>query len=255
MRQLTVAEADFVDVARHAFSFLSTEFGSTSDVETDNEGVTLRFHNAFVELAVRLEGDRQVFLELVPLRGGEASRLFDAHGAEPLTRYPLVDVIRFYSPKWQPPSGGDDAVDRSRMTDIVGPYAEAFKRTAAAVLRGDHQPFPAIEAEIKRTLVPVLMRDWSHFVQRVRSGFSGGPGEYTLGITSRGQLEDVLRNWKGNVSPSVRGELAELDDAFDDATVPLDRSKRLPLVPAEHARRWWRRPRLLAGPLKDFFSG
>lgn len=257
MRQPTAAESDFVRMAAELFAFLCDDFDCSLAVENDIEGETIRYMNKWVAVELRLESDEVILVEVVPLVAGRIPPRFDPDGSERHTHFPAAELIRYYDPGWEPPATEFAARDRSDLLDVLSQYAGSLRRWGASVLRGDTRPFATIEADMRRRLSLILLEDWARFVERVRTGFSGGIGEYTSAITARGQLESALRHWIGDSRLDPRAQLAQLDRAFDDATEPVTTDELVSsyrVVPDSSAKRWWRRPKMLVGPLREYFE-
>lgn len=260
MREPTPAEAEFIRLSEEIFAFLRTVYACSSEIDNDVEGVTVRYHNAWLAVELRFEVDQRCFIDLVPLDDGRLPPRFDPQGNEPLTRFPLAELAALCEPSWKRPVRENVARDAEDLAEVLRHYAALLERCGDRVLRGDREAFARIEAKIRGELITILLRDWGGFVERVRRGYTGGIGEYTLAITSRGQLENILENWRGEPKPDAQTALMQLDRAFDESTEPISMQARsvrqtVTLVPDSKAMRWWRRPKILVGPLRDHFAG
>lgn len=256
MRSLTSREAEFAELAERSFDFLVAEHGCRIETETLADGIVVRLRNRWAAIELQLEGDERVFATFVPLDEGQMPALFDDQGRDVLSRFSLSEVIRERDPAWRPPERADSASNREEMTEVLRQYAVAFREHGSDLLRGARETVSSIEGTARRRLISMLMSDWERFVERVGRGFSGGIGEYTMAVTSRGQLEGFLQGWK--VDDDVRRHLADLDRSFDEATEPagtsMNRTGAFTVLPAGHALRWWRRPRKATGELAAYFS-
>lgn len=257
MTTLTDTETTFVSAARDAFAFLRTGYGCESTVEPEATGVLVRFANRWLAIDVQLEAPH-ILVSLARLVEGEMPRRFDASGNEVLTHVPLSDLIRLHDPGWQRPRDLGQTPTADDIRRVVTEYSAGLKRYGDGLLRGDPSLWVRLERDMREGLVGTLIREWTQFVDRVRVGFTGDIGEYTLGIQSRGQLEQLLRETAS--AASGRAIVESLDRSFVESTEAMEargmgRSKTYSVVPDAHATRWWRRPKRLIGPLRDYFKG
>jgi hypothetical protein len=256
---LNAAESTFVTIAEDRFGFLPKAYSCVEEVLPDAEGVTVRFRNGWLAVELQLEDDERIFASIVPLADGQLPARFDSAGHEKLTRFPLDDLVALYDPSWRPPGERYSASSADDLLAVLTQYAAALEQHGGEVLRGDREPFKLIERDMRQRLILTYLEDWALFVDRVRRGFTGGIGEYTSGVTSRGQLEDVLRSWAGDANTDPRAQLEQLDAAFDGATQPVPTEdgdpleKQFSVVPGPNAMRWWRRPKHLVGSLREYF--
>lgn len=257
MRELTSRESEFVRMTEQLFGFLRARHLSRVEVESDIEGVQVRFRDTTTAVEIRFESERSVFVDVVLLKDGQLPRRFDERGRELLTHFPLTRLLAHLEPAWQPPEQVDDVATREDLLEVLGRFAEALHRHGNRILRGNPELFAQVEAGMRRRLALIMLENWARFVDRVRRGFSGNIAEYTSAITERGQLEDILQAWRRNADEDPRAQLARLDEIFDDLTeaVPMADSRAVfSLVPAPNAARWWRRPKVLSGQLREYFA-
>ncbi len=257
MRELTPRESDFVRMAEQLFAFVRGRESSNVEIESDIEGVLVRFMGRSTALELRLESDRALFVDIVPLRHGELPPRFDDRGSERLTRFSLSQLITEIDPSWPRPQELDDVTTADDLIDILRRFATGLEEHRDRILSADSELFGRVEAGMRRRLALIMLENWARFVDRVRRGFTGNIAEYTLAITERGQLEDVLQTWRGDSSEDPRAQLARLDRIFDDLTelVPApDPGGPFSIVPDPKAKRWWRRPKVLTGQLREYFS-
>jgi hypothetical protein len=258
MTELNPQESEFVRMTQQLFAFLTARGLSKVEVENDIEGVQVRFRDATTAVEIRLESERRLFVEVVPLRRGQLPKRFDERGRELLTHFPLTRLMAHIDPRWRAPEQLDDIATRDELLEVLGRLAEALDQHGDRIFRGDRDVFAQVEARMRRDLAVIMLENWARFVDRVRSGFDGNIAEYTSAITERGQLESILQTWRGNPDEDPRAQLARLDGIFDDLTEPVPAMKPprdlFALVPEPNAARWWRRPKLMTGALREYFE-
>jgi hypothetical protein len=246
--------ADFVRITQELFSFLVTEWGCQTEVSGAGSGeITVLFRNRNVGVEVTLVGEIWVIPMIVPLRNGRMPPWFDwklrdqFHGFAPEQFFETVD------PTWRRPEHRQ--IERSEDIEReLRPYAEELHTLGQPLRVGDRAVFAQMEAQSRRGLIRIYVKNWATFVERVRVGFDGPITQYVAGIVERSQLDAVIQTWKGDRLDDPLEEIGRLDRLFDQATEPLAWGKgRNIVVPSPGARRWWRRPKWLTGSLRDYF--
>ncbi len=257
MTKLSPPESEFVRMTEQLFAFLAARGLSRVEVERDIEGVQVRFRDAAMAVEIRLESERRLFVDVVPLSGGQLPKRFDESGRELLTHFPLTRLLAHIDPRWPAPEDLDDIATRDELLEVLGRLSGSLADNADRILGGERDLFGQVEASMRRRLALIMLENWARFVDRVRRGFDGNIAEYTSAITERGQLESILHTWQGNANEDPRAQLARLDRIFDDLTEPVPATKSqalFSLVPAPNAARWWRRPKILTGALREYFE-
>jgi len=247
-------QSEFVRITLELFDFLRTEWGYRSEVTgAGSFEITVLFKAKNVGVEIMLADEGWIIPKIIPLRNGKMPAWFDSSLRDLYTGFPLEDFFEFIDPTWKRPEHRRIESPEDIDDELRG-YAEQLRKHGQPLLRGDRAVFDRMEDQMRHGLIVIYLKNWTRFVERVRSGFDGPFTEYIAGIIERSQLESVLKIWKGNRANDPVQEIQRIDNIFDDCTEPLRwGAGRNIMLPSPNARRWWRRPKWLTGSLREYF--
>ena len=255
-------EKEFPREVDRYFGFLATEFGLKRGVEKDREDLTISYADRRVRVRVILEGafapsrfDRAIRVDIGPLEDGKVPERLDPGLNLRLTSYDIEDMARLHDESWQTPPKRLAVRTPTDAKEVLASYAEQLRAHGQAALAGDATLFPQLADVTRRRLVAEYTKSWSAFVEQVCGGFRGSIAEYVEGISSRTLLQNFMQRWEGSRAEDPVDLIEELDGRFLACTEPL-KFRYGPLwrlLPSPAARDWWRRPKVLLSPLREYF--
>jgi hypothetical protein len=248
-------EREFVRITLDLFDFLVSEWGCRSDVSgAGSFEIAVVFRNEQVAVEVMFSEESWIIPKVIPLRRGKMPEWFDGQLKDLFTGFPLEMFFELVDPSWQRPKH-QRVVNAQDIQNELSGYASEFREQGQPLLTGDQVVFDQMESRMRQRLIAIHLKDWTRFVERVRTGFDGPITEFVEAVVGRSQLDSVLTIWKGDRADDPILEIERLDRVFEEYTEPLAwGAGRNIVLPTPNAKRWWRRPKWLTGSLRDYFA-
>jgi hypothetical protein len=253
---MTPLEREFTALTKGQFAFLEKQGFTSRAMQVGNFETHVVYRSDRVELRIVFETEDRIFVHAGLLVNGQLADRFDANLNEKLVDFIIDTYFEQVDPGWKTPSITQHIRDPKDIELVLQLYAAELKAHGEHLLAGDQDVFDAALGQVRRGFVLHALEDWARFVHRVREGFDGTIVDYTMALTQRGQLESALRYWGGDRSVDPRSQLKRLDRIFEESTEPIapETVRSWQLVPSPAAGRWLRKPRILGGPLRDYFT-